>query len=284
MSFCPSSAQHLVLNQRSRSDWNLDVTQPNVDAEEGWQYAPSFESPDEEWVADQPPQLQRLMTGAGAVAVGLSGQSSTRASGSRPTPVAAQAWVRRRRWVRVMRRRLDIPPLPFLEPDGKMYHFTADGHLVPFMEPSTTEDHEEGGQELSAMPSTGLSSAQDYVARARYHAGNSTESPMDSMNAIQSRRAIAKLVRATTELRQGILSAWSIFRELPGGLTNMGIIDDEDVERKTHAEVLLNAYSRELERRRLAAGAQGLLISGNGELCASGPTLNTVGGELNNAA
>jgi len=42
-------------------------------------------------------------------------------------------------------------------------------------------------------------------------------------------------------------------------------LDDSDVERKTQAEVLLNAYSRELERRRLAAGAQGLLISGAGE-------------------
>lgn len=28
--------------------------------------------------------------------------------------------------------------------------------------------------------------------------------------------------------------------------------------------MLLNAYNRELERRRLAAGAQGLLISGDG--------------------
>jgi hypothetical protein len=37
------------------------------------------------------------------------------------------------------------------------------------------------------------------------------------------------------------------------------------VDRKTHAEVLLNTYSRELERKRLAAGAQGLLISGAGE-------------------
>lgn len=42
-------------------------------------------------------------------------------------------------------------------------------------------------------------------------------------------------------------------------------LGDDDVERKTQAEVLLNAYSRELERRRLAAGAQGLLISGDGE-------------------
>jgi len=40
-------------------------------------------------------------------------------------------------------------------------------------------------------------------------------------------------------------------------------IGDDDTERKIQAEVLLNAYSRELERRRLAAGAQGLLISGS---------------------
>jgi hypothetical protein len=37
---------------------------------------------------------------------------------------------------------------------------------------------------------------------------------------------------------------------------------DEDVERKTQAEVLLNAYSRELERRRLNAGANGLFRVG----------------------
>jgi hypothetical protein len=38
---------------------------------------------------------------------------------------------------------------------------------------------------------------------------------------------------------------------------------DDDAERKTQAEVLLNAYSRELERRRLDAGAQGLLSVGD---------------------
>jgi hypothetical protein len=274
------SARYPVLNQCRRSDWTLDVTQPNADAEDGWQYSSSFENPDEEWIADQPPQLQRLMTGAGAVAVGLSGQSSSRPSGSRSTSVAAQSWVRRRRWVRVMRRRLDIPPLPFLQPDGKMYHFTVDSHLVPFMEVSTNEDGEEAGQELSTMPSTGLPSAQDYVARARYHAGNSTESPVESTSAVEARRAIAKLARATTELRQGILSALSICSGPPRRLTDMGITDDEDVERRTQAEVLLNAYSRDLERKRLAAGAQGLLISGNGGFSRWGPTLNTLGGKL----
>jgi hypothetical protein len=40
---------------------------------------------------------------------------------------------------------------------------------------------------------------------------------------------------------------------------------DGDSERKTQAEVLLNAYSRELERRRVAASAQGLLLNTEGK-------------------
>lgn len=40
---------------------------------------------------------------------------------------------------------------------------------------------------------------------------------------------------------------------------------DEDHERRTQAEVLLNAYSRELERRRLAAGAAGIPLSNDGQ-------------------
>ena len=41
-------------------------------------------------------------------------------------------------------------------------------------------------------------------------------------------------------------------------------VGDDDNERRIQAEVLLNAYNRELERRRHAAGAQGLLIFGDG--------------------
>lgn len=41
----------------------------------------------------------------------------------------------------------------------------------------------------------------------------------------------------------------------------MKLTDDDNPERRTQAEVLLNTYSRDLERRRLAAGAQGLLVS-----------------------
>ncbi|CAK5275708.1 unnamed protein product [Mycena citricolor] len=212
------------------SDWTLDVTPPGVDAEDGWQYARQFTDSDEQWTAEKPPQLERVLAGHGVT--GLGG-SSSRASSSSGNPVRSPlTWVRRRRWVRVLRRRLDIPPLAFLEPDGEMYHLDADGSLIPAVEDNNDED----GQELGAMRTT---TARDYVARARYLVGAQT----DDESPVEARRAIAKLERATMELREGLLG-------------------DEDAERKTQAEVLLNAYSRDLERRRAAADARGLLLSG----------------------
>ncbi|KAG2152105.1 hypothetical protein BD769DRAFT_1623744 [Suillus cothurnatus] len=229
-------------NERSHfwlSDWTLDY--PGVDVEAAWQYAQDFSSPDETWTAEPPPQLQRLLSGSGLMtaSLGTPSRSHSRTSSSSST------WVRRRRWVRVMRRRLDIPPLPFQEPDGAMYHLALDGSLVPFSEDNQSDFGEGEGQELGTMTSTRLSSAQDYVSRARYLVGTQRDAVVggETLSAVEARRAIAKLERATTELRQGILN-------------------DGDTERKTQAEVLLNTYSRELERRRLAAGNQRLLISG----------------------
>ncbi|EKM80171.1 hypothetical protein AGABI1DRAFT_91442 [Agaricus bisporus var. burnettii JB137-S8] len=217
------------------SDWTLDVTDPGVDADEGWQYSQSFDEPDDRWSGERPPQLDRILNGSGVVAAGFGGSSSRNASLSSPIPGrSVPIWVRRRRWVRIMRRRLDIPPLPYLEPDGSMYHLDSDGTLIPYIEESR-ELNESEGQELGAMSSSFFSSAQDYVGRARYLAGNSPcDGESDTMTSMEARRAIAKLERATEELRSGILS-------------------DEDPERRRQAEVLLNAYSRELKRRRLAA-------------------------------
>lgn len=110
-------------------------------------------------------------------------------------------WVRRRRWVRVMRRRL-FPPLPFMEPDGAMYDLAHDGSLMPRVSDGESEE----GQELGTMRPNRLSSAQDYVTRARYLVGNRSESSDETQSAVEIRRAIAKLERATSELRQGILS------------------------------------------------------------------------------
>ena len=212
------------------------------------------------------------MSGTGAVSAGLNSPSRRSPSGSngragqssRPNSMSAQHWVRRRRWVRVMRRRLDIPPMPFLQPDGRMYHLDADGVLIPTAD-EDENNFSEDGQEMGSMPSTGLSSAQDYVARARYLAGSpyeDAESSSRDTSVVDVRRAIAKLERATTELRQGILSTFRLLFFLASYL--ISYLGDGDAERKTQAEVLLNAYSRDLERRRLAATAQGLLIFGDG--------------------
>lgn len=107
-----------------------------------------------------------------------------------------------------MRRRLDIPPLPYLEPDGAMYHLDSDGTLIPYVEEPQQDPNEGEGQELGTMTSAFFSSAQDYVGRARYLAGNSPRDNDESnpTSPVDARRAIAKLERATAELRQGILS------------------------------------------------------------------------------
>lgn len=187
------------------SDWTLDVTLPEVDAETGWQYAQSFDDPDEQWTPQPPPRLERLLAGGSAVAA-LSASGSSSSLRSHSGTISAHSWVRRRRWVRVMKRRLDIPPLPFLGPDGRYYHWLQDGTMIPFEDTAGLEDPE--GQELSPIASSPLASAQDYVARARYLAGPQIGDlePVDQLNsAVEARRAIAKLERATTELRQGIL-------------------------------------------------------------------------------
>jgi len=171
-----------------------------------------------------------------------------------------------------MRRRLDIAPLPFLQPDGRFYSLTESGELFPY----TPDDHDAqsnldpsdaGGVELSSAPLSVLTNHQDYVARARYLAeGNSTNRDggyvdPQSLPATEIKRNINKLSRAVSELRLGILSEF-LSREARAQLTFLK--DDQDKERKTHAEVLINTYNRELERTRLAASSQGIFVTSDG--------------------
>ncbi|KAI8351442.1 hypothetical protein EDC96DRAFT_289930 [Choanephora cucurbitarum] len=59
------------------TDWQIDYSDPRVDPTSGWQYARSFDDPDDKWTPVTP-------------ASGYGG------------------WVRRRIWVRVMKRRMDL--------------------------------------------------------------------------------------------------------------------------------------------------------------------------------
>lgn len=192
------------------------MTHPGVDAGEGWQYARSFQDPEDQWAPEPPPQLARLLTGNGAMSVGLGSPVARggRAGSSSSSTINAQTWVRRRRWIRVMRRRLDIPPLPYMQPDGAFYHFGTDGTLIPHHQERSDGEGGDDGQELGSIRPTRLGSAQDYVARARYLAGTphpDADTNGKTPSAADVRRVIAKLERATSELRQGVLSECRLF-------------------------------------------------------------------------
>ncbi|KAJ3034215.1 hypothetical protein HDV00_005262 [Rhizophlyctis rosea] len=60
------------------TDWKVDTKHPRVENAEGWQYARAFDEPDAQWVPAP----------SGSVLMG--------------------GWVRRRRWIRVRKRRLDV--------------------------------------------------------------------------------------------------------------------------------------------------------------------------------
>jgi len=154
-----------------------------------------------------PSQLERLLTGNTLVSAGFGGPSNLGNTMSSYSNRRHPVWVRRRRWVRIMRRRLDIPPLPFLELDGSMYHLNFDGTLIPYQENIFSAPDVDEGQELSTIPSS-RSIAQDYVARARYLVGNQSQNSdanAPSPSALEVRRTVAKLERAVSELRQGLL-------------------------------------------------------------------------------
>lgn len=58
------------------TDWQIDYSDPRIDPTSGWQYARSFNDPDENWTP--------------------------------VTPTSGYGWVRRRKWIRVMKRRMDL--------------------------------------------------------------------------------------------------------------------------------------------------------------------------------
>jgi hypothetical protein len=74
-----------------------------VDADDGWQYSRDLNDPDDTWTATIPPPLERLLTGSGLVAAGLSGPGPSSRSATRTVPRRSSGsnlvWARRRRWV-----------------------------------------------------------------------------------------------------------------------------------------------------------------------------------------
>lgn len=158
------------------SDWQVDTTHPRVDAAEGWQYARSFEDAEEAWVPDAPTQ--------------------------------GNNWVRRRRWVRIMKRRLDVPS------------------------ESTREDStitEEDPQWQAT-----LQRATDYIERAQYIVGKQDE---EATSPTTSRRKQNRHNEQRREIRR-FEGALAILRE--------GIDADQDESRREQAETLADAWKEHI--------------------------------------
>ncbi len=159
---------------------------------------------------------------------------------------SSSGWVRRRRWIRVLRRRLDI-------------EFGDDLEACEAAFSAENEDNDDGtdagvqgqhghglstaaimaAQEMAKMECSQLGPDADYVSRAKALAGTSAASgatPADAIGADRDElaRRIARLVMAITELRAAF--------------------EDDDVERRSRAEDLRKEYTLQLGQLRQAAG------------------------------
>ncbi|PWN33927.1 uncharacterized protein FA14DRAFT_66560 [Meira miltonrushii] len=223
------------------STWQNDLTSPQVDAESGWQYSQSFDTPDERWSASVPAPLTRLLDGRGLGASVQRAVSSVVLASTGAAPVAeAEAvnagWVRRRRWVRVMRRRLDIAFNDDLEAaeQSSLASLTqspvaVEGQRV--FESSVVLQAQADARNDAQQ----LGSNADYMARAKAMAGSGIGSTPADMDESELERRLTHIELAVTELRQHAFS-------------------DADGDRQQRAEELLKEYTVQMGQLRQAAG------------------------------
>ncbi|SPO27469.1 uncharacterized protein UTRI_10586 [Ustilago trichophora] len=230
------------------SEWQLDTTHPLVDVEHGWQYAQSFDALDDKWSSQPPPPLERLLEGRGlsaSVTRALTGGAGL-ASAQGDQEASSSGWVRRRRWIRVLRRRLDIEFGDDLEACEGALSSDAD-ELGESIGAGTYGAESHGlstaaimaAQEAAKLECSQLGPDADYVSRAKALAGSSAASgatPADALGDDRDElaRRIARLVMAITELR--------------------AVFEDDDVERRSRAEDLRKEYTLQLGQLRQAAG------------------------------
>ncbi|KAG0181013.1 hypothetical protein DFQ29_009547 [Apophysomyces sp. BC1021] len=122
------------------TDWEIDYSDPRVDPTSGWQYSRSFDEDEEEWTP--------------------------------VAPTSGYSWVRRRRWVRVMKQRMDL----------------------------AKEDHQGNEHDEDEMQ-------HDYLYRAETIANNSTldatiQDQTTNGNDVQKLKNFTKILRAYEESLQ----------------------------------------------------------------------------------
>ncbi|PWN26434.1 FYVE-domain-containing protein [Jaminaea rosea] len=226
-------------------DWQLDRTHPQADHVDGWQYAQSFDAAEDRWSAQVPPPLTRLLEGKGlgsAVTRAISGghlpgpgQSSVLGDSNGDSEATPTGWVRRRRWVRVMRRRLDIDFGDELEAAELSDHSVEATQLHVDLSSTTTRT----AQEAAQIECDELGADADYVAKAIALAGaKEGATPADAMGDLSPQALQSRSVRLELAIN-----------ELRGSA-----FDDQDVERRTRAEDLLKEFTLQVSQLRQAAG------------------------------
>lgn len=222
-----------------QSEWQQDLTSPQVDAEEGWQYGQSFDTPEERWLAAPPAPLTRLLEGRGlgqnmqrAVTGAMLGSSDAVTNGD--VEAISTDWVRRRRWVRVMRRRLDIDFEDDLG-EEKVSSAIANAQQPLGKSGLLTSCSVFEAQQMARSDAEKLGSQADYIARSRAMAGNALHP--DSQSAEQLKTYITRLELAVSELRNNAFN-------------------DNDTDRQARAEELLKGYTLQLRVLRQEVGLE----------------------------
>ncbi|CAO1614422.1 unnamed protein product [Parajaminaea phylloscopi] len=227
-------------------EWQIDRTHPQVDAQDGWQYARSFDSADDQWYAQVPAPLARLIEGKGLgasltraiTATSLPAADFGSSAANRENDAVPTGWVRRRRWIRVMRRRLDIEFGDDLEAAELSSLSVSAGALHSNLTTAILTDAEQDARrECEALGTTA-----DYVARAKALAGQNAQGSVTPADLLEEdvqviRKRIARLELGINELRGSAF-------------------DDEDSDRRSDAEGLLKEFTVQLGQLRQAAGMQ----------------------------
>ncbi|KAI9316183.1 FYVE zinc finger-domain-containing protein [Dichotomocladium elegans] len=177
------------------TDWQIDYSDPRVDPTSGWQYSRSFDDPDDLWTP--------------------------------VAPTSGYGWVRRRRWVRVMKRRMDL--------DKGYVRGNEDGEGMGGSAVDVQRDYLDQAEDL-------VQNAKDTAAAA---AAAAPEPSAASYDATMLRRVTSEL-RVYEEAVQMLLA---------------GIKTDMNQFRKHQATILVKSHSAHIEKLNAQITALGSKLS-----------------------
>ncbi|GAA5902200.1 hypothetical protein JCM6882_006727 [Rhodosporidiobolus microsporus] len=221
------------------SDWVVDTTSPSSSPIDGWSYASAFDAPSDEWAPEPPIEVRRAFEGSGP-SLALSGKK----------------WMRRRQWVRVMRRRVDLPEWGFADlppfprrPTASRRASASSASILSLSAadpaPSSNLDYRARAQFFAGNPHP-LSSAGNASDRASIRSGTTVMAESAATDRGELKKALARLERAAEELRQGMIT-------------------DEDADSRRKAEEELEAFLQQAALVRAELGTDELEDEGDSD-------------------